>query len=92
MVNFTVILRAEKELQNLIDTFLDKQPHTLATINQTIYEPLRTRQDFIFIKTKTSSGNIYTANVQLSVWVAVWHERMRGFIARGGGPEEQTTS
>ncbi|KAH8661763.1 hypothetical protein BGZ61DRAFT_463605, partial [Ilyonectria robusta] len=74
MVDFAVVLRAEKELQNLIDTFLDKQPYTMATINQTIYEPLRIRPASIFIETKTSPGNMDTANVQLGVWVAAWHE------------------
>ncbi|WAO97269.1 Hypothetical protein NCS54_01498700 [Fusarium falciforme] len=70
MVDFALVVRPEKELQNLIDTFLDKQPHTMATINQTIYEPLRTRPAPIFIEIKTSSGNMDTANVQLGVWVA----------------------
>ncbi|KAJ4174091.1 hypothetical protein NW754_002308 [Fusarium falciforme] len=91
MVDFAVVLRPEKELQNLIDTFLDKQPHTMATINQTIYEPLRTRPAPIFIETKTSSGNMDTANVQLGVWVAAWHERMRGIIALGGGTDKMIT-
>ncbi|KPM46320.1 hypothetical protein AK830_g25 [Neonectria ditissima] len=87
MVDFAVVLRPEKALQNLIDTFLDKQPHTMATINQTLYEPLRNRPAPIFIETKTSSGNMDTANVQLGVWVAAWHERMRSIIALGGGTD-----
>jgi hypothetical protein len=91
MVDFAVVLRPEEELQNLIDTFLDKQPHTMATINQTIYEPLRTRPASIFVETKTSSGNMDTANVQLGVWVAAWHERMRSIIALGGGTESMIT-
>ncbi|KAF4465682.1 methyltransferase type 11 [Fusarium albosuccineum] len=91
MVDFAVVLCPEKELQNLIDTFLDKQPHTMATINQTIYEPLRTRPAPIFIETKTSSGNMDTANVQLGVWVAAWHERMCGIIALGGGADKMIT-
>ncbi|KAH6982503.1 hypothetical protein EDB80DRAFT_255054 [Ilyonectria destructans] len=91
MVDFAVVLRPEEEFQNLIDTFLDKQPHTMATINQTIYEPLRTRPAPIFIETKTSSGNMDTANVQLGVWVAAWHQRMRSIIALGGGTDKVIT-
>jgi hypothetical protein len=91
MVDFAVVLRPEEEFQNLIDTFLDKQPYTMATINQTIYEPLRTRPAPIFIETKTSSGNMDTANVQLGVWVAAWHQRMRSIIALGGGTDKVIT-
>ncbi|KAH8659756.1 hypothetical protein BGZ61DRAFT_465072 [Ilyonectria robusta] len=91
MVDFAVVLRPEKVIQNLIDTFLDKQPHTMATINQTIYEPLRTRPAPIFIETKTLSGNMDTANVQLGIWVAAWHERMRSIIALWGGTDKIIT-
>ncbi|PWI65093.1 hypothetical protein PCL_07392 [Purpureocillium lilacinum] len=81
MVDFALVLQPKEGLQNLIDTFLDTQPHTTATINQTIYEPLRTRPAPIFIETKTSLGNIDAANVQLGVWVAAWHDRMRSIIS-----------
>ncbi|PFH59190.1 hypothetical protein XA68_12674 [Ophiocordyceps unilateralis] len=84
MVDFAVVLCLEKETQKLVDSFLDNQPRTTATINQTIYEPLRTRPAPIFIETKTSSGNLDTANAQLGVWVAAWHERMRGIMALSG--------
>lgn len=84
MVDFALVLQPKEGLQNLIDTFLDTQPHTTATINQTIYEPLRTRPAPIFIETKTSLGNIDAANVQLGVWVAAWHDRMRSIISLAG--------
>ncbi|CAH0020540.1 unnamed protein product [Clonostachys rhizophaga] len=74
MVDFAVVLRPKEELQNLINTFLDNQPYTTPTVNQTIYEHLRTRPAPIFIETKTSSGNMDTANVQLGIWVAAWHQ------------------
>ncbi|CAG9936445.1 unnamed protein product [Clonostachys rosea f. rosea IK726] len=91
MVDFAVVLRPKEELQNLIGTFLDRQPYTMPTVNQTIYEPLRTRPAPIFIETKTSSGNMDTANVQLGVWVAAWHQRMRSIIALGGGTDKVIT-
>ncbi|KAJ6439062.1 serine/threonine-protein phosphatase 2A activator 2 [Purpureocillium lavendulum] len=81
MVDFALVLQPKEGLQKLIDTFLDTQPQTTATINQTIYEPLRTRPAPIFIETKTSLGNIDAANVQLGVWVAAWHERMRSILS-----------
>ncbi|KAK7217852.1 hypothetical protein V2G26_005855 [Clonostachys chloroleuca] len=91
MADFAVVLRPKEELQNFIDTFLDNQPYTTPTVNQTIYEPLRTRPAPIFIETKMPSGNMDTANVQLGIWVAVWHQRVRSIIALGGGSDKVIT-
>ncbi|KAF1730696.1 hypothetical protein CRV24_008766 [Beauveria bassiana] len=83
MVDFALVLRPEASLQRLIDEFLAKQRDATATINQTRYEPLRTRPAPIFIETKISSGTMEDANVQLGIWVAAWHQRMRSIIALG---------
>ncbi|EEU34624.1 uncharacterized protein NECHADRAFT_82331 [Fusarium vanettenii 77-13-4] len=91
MVDFALVLRPENELQNLIQTFLSKQPSKTSTINQTSYEPLRTRPAPIFIETKTASGNMDTANAQLGIWVAAWHQRLRSIIDLGGGTERIVT-
>ncbi|KAK7403441.1 hypothetical protein QQX98_010807 [Neonectria punicea] len=91
MVDFALVLRPDEALQSLIQGFLSKQPHTCASINQTIYEPLRLRPAPIFIETKTSSGNMDTANVQLGVWVAAWHERLRSIIAIRGETDKVIT-
>ncbi|TWU70369.1 hypothetical protein ED733_000025 [Metarhizium rileyi] len=84
MVDFALVIRPEANLQRLIDEFLAKQRDATATINQTRYEPLRTRPAPIFIETKVSSGTMEDANVQLGIWVAAWHQRMRSIIALGG--------
>ncbi|KAF7549734.1 hypothetical protein G7046_g8246 [Stylonectria norvegica] len=91
MVDFALVLRPNEALQSLIEGFLSTQPYTRASINQTIYEPLRLRPAPIFIETKTSSGNMDTANVQLGVWVAAWHERVRDIIAIKGGTDKVIT-
>ncbi|RSL83940.1 hypothetical protein CDV31_016768 [Fusarium ambrosium] len=85
MVDYAVVLLPDADLESAIDTFLARQPHTMATINQTRYEPLRTCPAPIFIETKTAAGNMETANVQLGIWVAAWHQRMRSIIEFGGG-------
>ncbi|KAH6973887.1 hypothetical protein BKA56DRAFT_491781 [Ilyonectria sp. MPI-CAGE-AT-0026] len=83
MVDFSVVLRPRKQLQKLIDEFLDRQPYGMTSISQTLYEPLRTRPAPIFIETNTPSSNMDTANVQLGLWVAAWHQHTRMIIALG---------
>ncbi|KAF4983780.1 hypothetical protein FDECE_17229 [Fusarium decemcellulare] len=84
MVDYAVVLLPDADLESAIDTFLARQLHTMATINQTRYEPLRTCPAPIFIETKTAAGNMETANVQLGIWVAAWHQRMHSIIEFGG--------
>ncbi|RSL99244.1 hypothetical protein CDV31_012252 [Fusarium ambrosium] len=91
MVDFALVLSPGSELQNLIKIFLSKQSSKTSTINQTSYEPLRTRPAPIFIETKTASGNMDTANAQLGIWVAAWHQRLRSIVDLGGGTESVIT-
>ncbi|KAM5366093.1 hypothetical protein ACJZ2D_010698 [Fusarium nematophilum] len=84
MVDFALVLRPDEELERLIDAFLSTQPRGLNTINQTMYEPLRRRPAPIFVETKTISGTLDGANVQLGIWVAAWHERIRNIMALTG--------
>ncbi|KAL6410122.1 hypothetical protein AUP68_06533 [Ilyonectria robusta] len=83
MVDFSVVLRPAKELQKLIDELLDRQLYGMSSISQTMYEPLRTRPAPIFIETNTPSGNMDTANVQLGLWIAAWHQHTRMIVALG---------
>ncbi|KAF4964067.1 hypothetical protein FSARC_7969 [Fusarium sarcochroum] len=80
MVDFALVLQPDEELQCLVDQFLSTQPMGYNTINQTKYEPLRSRPAPICIETKTVSGTLESANVQLGVWVAAWHERIRSIM------------
>ncbi|KAM3437992.1 hypothetical protein MY4824_003439 [Beauveria thailandica] len=89
MVDFALVMRPSDVLQTLIDRFLEEEPWENQSINQTLYEPLRTRPAPIFIKTKTVSGTKENANVQLGIWVAAWRERMRPIMALAGAEEEK---
>ncbi|KAJ4253974.1 hypothetical protein NW762_010375 [Fusarium torreyae] len=84
MVDFALVLQPDDELEHLIDRFLSSQSMGYNTINQTKYEPLRCRPAPICIETKTVSGTLESANVQLGVWVAAWHERIRNIMAIEG--------
>ncbi|EGX87662.1 hypothetical protein CCM_09623 [Cordyceps militaris CM01] len=84
MVDFALVLKPDESLETLISDFLRGEPYNTASINQTRYEPLRTRPAPIFIETKTLSGTVESARVQMGIWIAAWHERMRTIIALGG--------
>ncbi|PMB65280.1 hypothetical protein BM221_008636 [Beauveria bassiana] len=89
MVNFALVMHPSSVLQTLIDQFLKGEPWETQSINQTRYEPLRTRHAPIFIETRTVSGTKENANVQLGIWVAAWRERMRSIMALAGAEEEK---
>ncbi|KPM37983.1 hypothetical protein AK830_g8584 [Neonectria ditissima] len=74
MIDFALLLLPDQPLQVAIDTVLQQQ---YCTINQTTYEALRTRPAPVFVETKVSTGNMASSNVQLAVWTAAWHERLR---------------
>ncbi|KAF5022984.1 hypothetical protein F66182_4941 [Fusarium sp. NRRL 66182] len=84
MVDFALVLEPGNELKAVIKQFLSCQDIKGATINQTLYEPLRSRPACVFIETKVGSGTADAANCQLGVWVAAWHERMRRIISLAG--------
>lgn len=88
MVDFALVLRPDATLAGMIER-LTKFHH--ATVNQTAYFPLKTRPAPVFIETKTASGNGETADVQLGIWIAAWHESMRSLIKRGGVDERVIT-
>ncbi|KAK8148508.1 hypothetical protein G3M48_009962 [Beauveria asiatica] len=66
-----------------------QEPWENQSINQTLYEPLRTRPAPIFIETMTVSGTKESANVQLGIWIAAWRQRMRPIMALAGAEEEK---
>ncbi|KAM3504578.1 hypothetical protein MY11210_008297 [Beauveria gryllotalpidicola] len=84
MVDFALVLKPDESLQTLISDFLHGEKYETASINQTRYEPLRKQPAPIFIETKTLSETVESARVQLGIWIAAWHERMRSIITLGG--------
>ncbi|KAJ3455832.1 hypothetical protein MRS44_017314 [Fusarium solani] len=87
MVDFALVLMPDNELETLIDPIVNSSLN--AIINQITYYALKTRPAPVFIKTKTASGNIKAANVQLGIWIAAWHNSMRGLMG-AGSPERVT--
>lgn len=60
-------------------------------ISNIIYKPLHTRLASIFIETKTSSDNIDTTNIQLSIWAAAWYKCIHSIITLRGGIDKIIT-
>ncbi|KAF4455858.1 methyltransferase type 11 [Fusarium austroafricanum] len=89
MVDFALVLEPDQDLAAMIERFT-KFPHD-ATVNQTAYFPLKNRPAPVFIETKTAAGNGETADVQLGIWIAAWHESMRSLMKRGGMVERIIT-
>ncbi|KAK7432945.1 hypothetical protein QQZ08_000416 [Neonectria magnoliae] len=79
MIDFALLLLPDAPLQSTINNALAKQKCN--TINQTAYETLRKRPAPVFVETKVSTGNLASSNVQLAVWTAAWHERLRAIRA-----------
>ncbi|EJP60821.1 uncharacterized protein BBA_10235 [Beauveria bassiana ARSEF 2860] len=91
MVDYALVLRPSDALQALIDRFLGSEPWERQSINQTRYEPLRAQPAPVFIETKTTSATQDSANVQLGIWVAAWHERIRTVASKAGIEERLLT-
>ncbi|OAA46413.1 hypothetical protein ISF_09546 [Cordyceps fumosorosea ARSEF 2679] len=91
MVDYALVLRPSDALQALIDRFLEGEPWEKQSINQTRYEPLRAQPAPVFIETKTTSGTQDSANVQLGIWVAAWHKRIRTVASQAGTEERLLT-
>ncbi|KAK8149405.1 hypothetical protein G3M48_007133, partial [Beauveria asiatica] len=89
MVDYALTLQPADALRALIDEFLRGEPWERQSINQTRYEPLRACPAPLFIETKTTSGTQDGASVQLGIWLAAWHERMRTLAALAGSPQER---
>ncbi|RSL45970.1 hypothetical protein CEP54_014054 [Fusarium duplospermum] len=80
MVDYALLFLPDDDLQSRIDALLAQQKHP--TINQTVYEALRTRPAPVFIETKASTGTVASSHVQLAIWTAAWQERLRALTTR----------
>ena len=70
MIDFTINLIPNGEMDNLIRRLLQHQPPDLQTINQTAYGPVRFEPIAISIETMTPDASQGEAKMQLGVWVA----------------------
>lgn len=80
MVDYALLFLPDDDLQSRIDALLVQQKHR--TINQTVYDALRTPPAPVFIETKASTGTVASSHVQLAIWTAAWQERLRAITTR----------
>jgi hypothetical protein len=85
MVDFALLLAppADSPLQQAMKRLLRNLPLNMKSLSQSDYGPLRHYPAPVAIETKTSSGNMEEAKVQLGVWTAAWFKRM-GDLSRHG--------
>jgi hypothetical protein len=77
LVNYTINLLPDEEMDSVIRLLLQSQPVNLETINQTMYDPVRCQPIAISIETKTPNTPEQDAMIHLGVWVAAHFNRLR---------------
>ena len=78
MVDFALLFQPSAEAPPpAFEALLRSLPFEERTLCQTDYGPLQFFPAPVAIETKTSSGVLEEAKVQLGVWVAAWFKRMR---------------
>ncbi|KAF4968740.1 hypothetical protein FSARC_3923 [Fusarium sarcochroum] len=55
-------------------------PDNERCFNQTIYRPIRYDPVAMVVETKIAKGDLEEARLQLGIWVASWHQRMKMLI------------
>lgn len=75
-------------LARRIRCFINAQPYSEQWINAIQYEPLRYLPSGVTIETKTNTGTREEAFVQLGVWIAAWHRRMRLMLDSRGQTQQ----
>jgi len=83
LVDFALLFQPNhKDPPMAFQALLQSLPFEQRTLSQTDYGPLRYFPAPVAIETKTSSGDLEEAKVQLGVWVAAWFRRVR-LLLRG---------
>jgi hypothetical protein len=72
-----------RRLASVIRNTVDSQPPERRTINQSMYTPLWYRPIGVSIETKADGAND-AGRLQLAVWTAAWHERMKDMMDTAG--------
>lgn len=72
-----------RRLAHAIQRVVSSQPHDKQTINQSLYTALLNWPIGISIETKANAASD-AGRVQLAIWTAAWHERMRDIMMTAG--------
>lgn len=79
---------ADQQLAQAVETIVRTQPEGARSINQTNYEPLALNPIGISIETKSLTGTPIQGNIQLGIWTAAWHCRVRALFALSLPPDQ----
>ena len=79
IVDYTINLLPNDEMEDMILRLLESQPYDLQTINQTMCNHVRYLPIAISIETKTPDTSEQEAKIQLGMWAAAYFNRLRMF-------------
>lgn len=87
IVDYVLLLHTERRrpdntLVARIHALVNSPPYNYRTINQTTYKALRYSPVAVSVETKVARGSLEEGRVQLGIWTAAWHKRVK--MLRGG--------
>lgn len=80
MVDLGVRICPPSDITQTIQQALISLPDNQRCINQTVYGPVRKDPIAMVIETKIAAGDLEEARLQLGIWVASWHQRIKMLI------------
>ncbi|KAM6514422.1 hypothetical protein FALCPG4_18913 [Fusarium falciforme] len=80
MVDLGVRICPSSHLTETIQQTIIGLPDKERCVNQTVYGPVRKDPIAMVIETKIAAGDLQEARLQLGIWVASWHQRMKMLI------------
>ncbi|KAF5018793.1 hypothetical protein F66182_9211 [Fusarium sp. NRRL 66182] len=80
MVDLGVRICPPSDVTQTIQQALISLPDNQRCINQTVYGPVRKDPIAMVIETKIAAGDLEEARLQLGIWVASWHQRIKMLV------------
>ncbi|KAF4453344.1 hypothetical protein F53441_3972 [Fusarium austroafricanum] len=80
VIDLGVCISPPPHLSETIQKQIIVLPDGKRCLNQTIYPPFRNVPIAMVIETKIERGDLEEARLQLGIWVASWHQRMKMLI------------
>ncbi|KAJ9419637.1 hypothetical protein FOXG_07062 [Fusarium oxysporum f. sp. lycopersici 4287] len=80
MIDLGVRICPPPHLSGIIHKQILALPDRERCLNQTVYRPVRNDPIAMVIETKIARGDLEEARLQLGIWVASWHQRMKMLI------------
>ena len=80
MIDLGIRICPPPHLSKIIQKQIIGLPERERCLNQTVYGPVRHDPIAMVIETKIARGDLDEARLQLGIWVASWHQRMKMLI------------